>query len=459
MDGGVWTEMSARPLALIVDADASGQSPVSAPGPFEPGDSFAGRYVIERRLGTGGMASVWLAYDRTLERPCALKILDADQALTKAARYRFHREARVAARIRSASVVNIFDHGEWRELPYIAMEYLEGEDLASRIAREGRLDLRQTCDMIAQVARGLTHAHTSGVVHRDIKPENIFLMRSDDGELAKVLDFGIATQVMNAADDESQAGLFLGTPMYASPEQVRGLDVDWRTDLWSLAIVAFECMTGRVPFGGNTLEELCGHILNQPVPPLSDYDAELPHALEAWVTRALARDPEQRFQSAKELAEALCDAVGYVRFSIPSLPPRPELFSEPGDLTSSNTIASPAKRSRARWVTPLVAVVLVLAAGGGYQRGRADGASKTAEHSGAITTSADAQPPQSPQVTVASLPESLDEVCKAHAAAPTRDVDSGAPRRSRPAAVAKPTVAAAAAAPSSVETWRRDPGF
>src|SRR6187402_1803089 len=264
--------MSALPSLLESVADASGQQPVSSPRPFEPGDAFAGRYVIERQLGTGGMASVWLAYDRSLERPCALKVLDADKATTEGARNRFHREARVAARIRSASVVNIFDHGEHRGLFYIAMEYLEGEDLASRIAREGRLDARQTSDMIAQIARGLTHAHTSGVIHRDIKPENIFLVRTDEGEISKILDFGIATQVLSTVVEDSQTGLFLGTPMYASPEQVRGLDVDWRTDLWSLGVVAFECLTGRVPFTGNTLEELCGQILSHTPPSFSECD-------------------------------------------------------------------------------------------------------------------------------------------------------------------------------------------
>ncbi len=433
---------------------------------FEPGATFADRYVIERQLGTGGMATVWLVYDRTLERLCALKVLDAD-ATTDDARNRFHREARVTARIHSMSVVSLFDHGVWQGLPYIVMEYLDGEDLATRIAREGKLDQRQTCDVIVQVARGLTHAHGSGVIHRDIKPENIFLVAHEDGELAKILDFGIATRDVRVTSDDTQTGLFLGTPMYASPEQVRGPDVDFRTDLWSLAIVAFECLTGHTPFTGSSLAELCGNILTQPAPRLGQYDAELPAALDEWLLRALAREPARRFHSAKELADGFAAAIGYARLTIPSLPPRPEMPSF-ADLSERTLLAKPKRRLLPRLLRPALAAVLLVGAVIGYQRARADGASLASTRVLPTVTSRPlpvAVTVRAPQVT-AMAPGTLDEICGARsraAATPEPDVPTpaptgdsiAAPRKARP----RPSKSKATPAIDSLETWRRDPGF
>jgi serine/threonine-protein kinase len=428
---------------------------VSVPTPLEPGAPFAERYVIERQLGTGGMASVWLAYDRTLGRCCALKVLDLEQATNPEACRRFHREARVTARIRSASVVNIFDHGEWQGLPYIAMEYLDGEDLASRLEREGKLDIRQTCDVIAQVALGLTHAHASGVVHRDVKPENIFLMRGDEGEVAKVLDFGIAKQVECApAHDVTQVGLFLGTPLYASPEQIRSRGVDWRTDLWSLGVVAFECLTGRPPFAGGTLGELCGVILFQPLPRLTELNAALPAELDDWLQVALARDPERRYQSAKELADAFADAVDCAKAAMPTLAPRPEMPSEPGDLSSKATLLDRGRRLLPRILLP--ALVLLLAVAVGYRRTRL-GVSPPTAVSAASKLARGAVSALAPQVTVAVLPETTDDVCRARLqVVKASEADSALARSSRAPRDAK---SKASPAPSSVEAWRLQPGF
>lgn len=404
------------------------------------------------------MATVWLAYDRTLERLCALKVLDPEQATDADVRGRFHREARVTARIRSASVVNIFDHGEWQGLPYIAMEYLEGEDLASRITREGKLDVQQTCDLVVQVARGLTHAHACGVVHRDIKPENIFLFLGDDGESAKILDFGIATRIARPPTADAQAGLFLGTPMYASPEQLRGLEIDWRTDLWSLGVVAFECLTGHAPFVGTSLDELCGMILTQPLPRLSEHDPELPAALEEWLQRALAQLPEGRFHSAKELADSLTLAVGCARMTIPSLPPRAEALSLHGELDSSSTPPPPKRRVLPRLLRPALALVLLVAGAVGYQRAHADAANAPSRAASAQGSAHAPSVPaaQAPRVTVAELPATLDQVCEARLRAPTsngNDAPTVHPSR-QPAVKAK-----AARAPMDAEAWRRDPGF
>jgi len=390
-------------------------------------------------------------------------VLDPIQAANSEARGRFHREARVTARIRSSSVVYIFDHGEWNGLPYIAMEYLEGEDLASRIAREGKLDPGQTSELVTKVARGLAHAHGSGVVHRDIKPENIFLASSDEGELVKILDFGIATRAARAAAADAQAGLFLGTPMYASPEQLSNLAVDHRTDLWSLAVVAFECLCGYPPFTGGSMDELCGRIRTQPLPRLQDDDPELPVALDEWLSRALAREREQRFQTAKELADAFAAAVGWARMSIPSLPPRAEAHSYHGELTLSAAPPEP-KAPRRRHLVPLaLALVLLLGVAVAYRQTRAGAASGNLPGAAASALSEPAfelGATRAPRVTVAEMPESLDDVCRGRAAAVTPEPGATVAPPATPALRKnRPRTSPNPAPPVGLEAWRKQPGF
>jgi serine/threonine-protein kinase len=305
----------------------------------------AGRYELERQIGEGGMACVWLARDRALECACALKFLRSDLAANTEIRTRFEREAAVVARIRSRHVVRLFDRGEWQGLPFIAMEYLEGEDLGSRLLRQATLEPWQTYQVVSQIARGLTLAHARGVVHRDVKPENIFLVLDERGEVAKLLDFGIAKQVLPSPTDAATlTGLFLGTVQYASPEQFHGVGVDWRSDLWSLAVVTFECLTGRRPFEADSLGELCAAVLYEPVPRLAEFEGQFPAELEAWFERALARDPECRFQSAREFADALADAVACVRATVPNLPPRATLETLPDNDVSSAVAPSCERR-------------------------------------------------------------------------------------------------------------------
>lgn len=292
----------------------------------------AGRYELERQVGEGGMACVWLARDRALECACALKFLRSDLAANTEIRTRFEREAAVVARIRSRHVVRIFDRGEWLGLPFIVMEYLEGEDLGSRLLRQATLEPWQAYQIVSQIARGLTLAHARGVVHRDVKPENIFLVPEEPGEVAKLLDFGIAKQVLpSPTDAPTLTGLFLGTVQYASPEQFHAAGVDWRSDLWSLAVVTFECLTGRRPFEADSLGDLCAAVLHEPVPRAAEFEGQFPAELEMWFERALARDPERRFQSAREFTDALADALACVRATVPDLPPRATLETLPDD--------------------------------------------------------------------------------------------------------------------------------
>ena len=293
------------------------------------GSIIADRYCLLRKLGAGGMGSVWLAHDQSLDSQCAVKLVDPEKAADEEVRVRFEREAKAAAQIRGANVVDIFDHGIWNGTPFIVMEFLEGEDLGARLDRLGPLDTEQTYQIISQVARALVRAHAAGIVHRDLKPENIFLVPGDDQEVAKVLDFGIAKhEQYSLAGNTTKTGSFMGTPYYMSPEQARGRAIDWRSDLWALGVIAYQCLNGRPPFESEALGELMGMIIYDPIPPITTHRAGLPEALEVWWERAVARDREQRFQSAKELADSFGEAIETTKqMAVPSIPPRMSLPS------------------------------------------------------------------------------------------------------------------------------------
>lgn len=304
---------------------------------------LASRYELVRKVGEGGMGSVWLAYDQALDAHCAVKLVNDELVANKEVRARFSREARLAAQLRSPHVVHVFDCGESNGTLYIVMEWLEGESLAARIDREGKLDPVSTYRIIAHVARALTSTHALGIVHRDLKPDNVFLVPGYDEETAKVLDFGIAhDSVYSLRDRATREGTLLGTPCYLSPEQSRGKPVDHRADLWSLGVMAFECLTGHSPFAADAIGEVMGRILYEPLPKATAYNAGLPPAVDTWWKRAASRDREGRFQSAKELADDLGKALG-LEHSV-TVPPavRARISSFP-DLRASG-IYSPAAR-------------------------------------------------------------------------------------------------------------------
>jgi serine/threonine-protein kinase len=275
----------------------------------------ADRFRLERQLGQGGMGEVWLAHHIGLDIPCALKFIHAHAASSTEVRERFEREARGAAQLRSPNVVQILDHGVWEHTPYIAMELLEGEDLSRRLKRQGMIDIPEIVAIVNQVARALTRARAAGLVHRDLKPANIFLVKDDDREIAKVLDFGVAKSVTPGGPSESrtETGALLGTPFYMSPEQAQGTKlVDYRSDLWALGVITFQCLTGQLPFHSAALGDLLVKIIVAPIPRPSEI-APVPPEFDAWWDRASARDPAERFQSARELAEALALALGVTR--------------------------------------------------------------------------------------------------------------------------------------------------
>ncbi len=259
------------------------------------------------------MGAVWAAFDASLRRRVALKLMSPDHLASQSARSRFEREAMAIAQLQSPHVVQIYDYGIDGDAPYIVMELLEGEDLQSRLTRLGRLPPPTIAALLTQAAKALSAAHASGIVHRDIKPANIFLARHDSEELVKVLDFGVAALVsglMGADMHVTRAGGVVGTPHYMSPEQVRGSrGVDFRSDLWSLAVVAYRALTGRLPFDAEAFGELLIQICTDAIPPPSRVVPELGPDFDVFFERALARDPARRYPSAREMASAFAAAA------------------------------------------------------------------------------------------------------------------------------------------------------
>jgi len=299
----------------------------------------------------GGMGSVWLAEHLTLRSAVAVKLMDPKIASTPEGAERFQREAMAAASLRSAHVVQVLDYGLDTEGPFLVMELLQGESLAASLERLGKLTPDRTAVVIEQVARAMSRAHAANIVHRDLKPDNIFLVQEDDREIVKVLDFGIAkTSQSLVGGMETRTGVMMGTPHYMSPEQAQGKrDVDFRTDLWSMAIVACECLTGARPFAGETFGELLLNICVQPIPAPSSL-APVPTGFDAWFSKAASRSREERFQSAKDLAETLRLAMqgGYVAapeataFGVTQTVQAPTGPSRSGPSASGQVSSSPA---------------------------------------------------------------------------------------------------------------------
>jgi serine/threonine-protein kinase len=285
-----------------------------------PGTIIAAAYRLERPLASGGMGSLWAARHLTLDAQVAIKFMDAAHADSEMGRARFQREAKSLAAIRNPHVVAVRDYGLEDELPYIVMELLHGEDLGARLRKVPRLSLAHASSILTQIARGLRTAHEAGIVHRDLKPANVFLARSDDaidrpnepaydGEVVKILDFGIAKNLAATAVGEgTKTGELLGSPHFMSPEQVRAPNtIDQRSDLWSLGVIVFRVLTGELPFKGDQMGAVLARILTDPIPQASALVPGLPPAVDGFFARALARDPEQRFQSAREMAQELAN--------------------------------------------------------------------------------------------------------------------------------------------------------
>ncbi|HWP08316.1 MAG TPA: serine/threonine-protein kinase [Polyangiaceae bacterium] len=288
-----------------------------------PSALVAGKYRLTELLGRGGMGSVWAGVHTTLGTRVAVKFIDAEHVDSAEARHRFENEARAAAALRSKHVVEVYDHGVMDDgRPFIVMEFLDGEPLDRRLDRLGRLAAKDVARIVGMVCRALSKAHAVGIVHRDLKPENVFLVWDDEdgADVAKVVDFGIAkfTESMGPSS-ATRTGSVLGTPYYMSPEQARGLrSVDYRSDLWSVGVIAFRCITGRLPFEGEAVGDVLVKLCTAPIPVPSELVPELPPGFDAWLLRALGREPETRFQSATELARSLATVCGLTTPLTPS---------------------------------------------------------------------------------------------------------------------------------------------
>jgi eukaryotic-like serine/threonine-protein kinase len=276
------------------------------------GHVLVGRYRLETQLGHGGMGTIWRAQHLVLNAPVAVKVIDRTAIPDEETLSRFMREAQSAAALRSPHVVQILDYGIDGKVPFMAMELLEGENLAQRIKRVKRLTPFDTARVLSHIGRAISRAHEAGIVHRDLKPENVFLVKNEDEEIAKVLDFGVAKIERHALEEgtRTRTGSILGTPFYMSPEQAQGnRTVDSRTDLWAMGVIAFECLTGKRPFYSDGLGDLVLAICVRDIPQPSSV-ASVPIGFDAWWNRAVARDPEKRFQTARELTDALREALG-----------------------------------------------------------------------------------------------------------------------------------------------------
>ncbi|HMY17661.1 MAG TPA: protein kinase [Polyangium sp.] len=305
---------------------------------LEAGRVLSDRYRLVRPLGQGSQGAVWIADHLALNTHVAVKLIDPELAKREDARERFKREATAAAQLRSAHVVQILDHGIDEGQPFIVMELLEGEDLFERLDKRGRLSLRETSKIITQVCRALARAHAAGIVHRDLKPENVFLCNNEDEEIVKVLDFGVAkvTDPAKATMQKTGIGTLIGTPHYMSPEQVKGTtEVDFRTDLWAIGVIAYQCVVGDLPFDSEGVGDLLIKIsIAEPPVPSKVFPGASP-VFDAWFAKACERDRNKRFQSARELAEALARVVASVPEAMRGAPPPRPLSVRPPPIAAS----------------------------------------------------------------------------------------------------------------------------
>jgi len=271
-----------------------------------------GRYQLEMRVGEGGMAYVYRARDRESGRTVAVKVLMSRLAGDEEAVARLRREAQVAMRLDHPNVCGILAWGEAGGMPFLVMPFLDGETLSRRQTRHGPMPPALAVPLMRQLCLGLFHAHEAGVLHRDLKPENVMLVAEAGGaERAVVMDFGLAKESIAGPEvmKLTATGIVLGTPEFMSPEQIRGKPLDARSDVFALGVLAFEVLTGRLPFEGHTAQEtMLAHLTGQPLR-LRQVNASLPEALERVIAESMAHRPESRFQSMADFEEALAGVI------------------------------------------------------------------------------------------------------------------------------------------------------
>src|SRR5688572_29264011 len=287
---------------------------------LSPGQILDNKYRIVRLIGEGGMGSVHEGENTLIARRVAIKVLHQAATTNEQVLLRFEREAQAAGRIGSDHILEVLDMGRLTDGDrYMVMEYLDGEPLSARIERLVRMTPGQIAPLMRQALKGLQAAHDAGIIHRDLKPDNIFVLREKAGQpdLVKIIDFGISKFSALGNDmNMTRTGAVMGTPYYMSPEQAKGSSqVDPRSDVYAIGVIMYEAVTGRVPFDGNTFNELMFKIVLSDPPKLSEVVPDLDPAFAAIINKAMARELDQRFASATQLRQAIDDYLGGARQS------------------------------------------------------------------------------------------------------------------------------------------------
>ncbi len=344
---------------------------------------FSDRYEMVRHIARGGMAQVYLARDQMLDRPVALKVLFPELSVDRSFVERFRREAKAAANLSHPNIVSVYDWGQGDSTYYIVMEYVNGPTLSSML-KQGPLDPERAAAVAAAVAAALDFAHRSGVIHRDVKPGNVLI---DDRGQVKVADFGIA-RAIGTSDDLTQTGSVMGTATYFSPEQAQGYPVDPRSDVYSLGVVLYEMVTGRAPFTGDNPVSIAYKHVKEPPPRPSSINGAVPAALEAIILKAMAKEPDARYQSAEDMradlvrftngqpvaalaalgATSVLGTVGAERTRI-----QPAATAEATAVYPIRRGPPPPEERGYGWLWALLAILLAVILVGGYFLGRNEG--------------------------------------------------------------------------------------
>jgi serine/threonine-protein kinase len=428
------------------------------------GSIIAERYHILKKLGEGGMGTVYLAEHVKMGRKAALKVMNPGMNADPDAIARFNREAANASRLNHPNVCGIYDFGETPDgVIYLAMEFIEGESLTSVIEKNGSLPAPRAASIIHQAADALAVAHDYGIVHRDLKPDNIMIARGrDGGDVVKVVDFGIAKASSSDAQKVTKTGLVVGTPEYMSPEQLAGDKLDGRSDIYSLGLVAFNCLTGVLPFPSNSAQETMIMRLTDQPKTLAEMKpgVDWPPELQAVMDRVLQRDANERYQKSAEFGRDIAKAVEHMPAAVaaaagtmvigaPATPVPPTRAAPRGGATTqveapAATPAAPARKSPALMVAATVVVIGGIAAalvmkggatGAAAPPPRSDSAAPAAPTDGRAGAPADTKTVEPPAATASRRAPATDTKSSKGSDAQPQQAPSGSP----PAAAAAPT--------------------
>ncbi len=438
---------------------------------FDSGAILAGKYRVERVLGQGGMGVVLAGWHLQLEERVAIKLMLPGAAMSEDAVARFLREARAAAKIQSEHIARVWDVGTLENgQPYMVMQYLEGSDLSGVLASRGALPVDEAADYLLQACEAIAEAHSLGIVHRDLKPGNLFLATRRDGSVnVKVLDFGISKVTGSAKSDsdgaKTRTSALMGSPLYMSPEQMTSpRDVDARSDVWALGVILFELVTGKPPFDAETLPQVCSLILSAPAPSLRERRPDVPHDLEAVISRCLEKSADRRYASVAEFARALSafatrrSHLSVERISRVLSPndapvaearalPEPAGVQAGTNFEFGKTTTGKSSKPRTFWVLAGIGVVSLIAAAAFFKLRpsdavRLEGATSAAP---AATTVAAIEPTSAPPTGVET------PIAPARAATASAPPTSATPSvAGAPHSEAKPARASRAAAPANV---------